>query len=159
MNRKSRSAETPTLSALGVETERLPTVPAVNQVQLTRRARTEEPSTDQELEEEMIRLVHAVLQTIAAQEDDGTARRGCCAILGFLAKSKENRLLLAQVPGFGQVVASVLRPRAPPVLEDEDDDQNLQIGFRRRHDRRAQPPEPGRSPMPQPASHGSGPPA
>ena len=47
---------------LGVETERLPTVPAVNQVQLTRRARTEEPATDQELEEEMTRLVHAVLQ-------------------------------------------------------------------------------------------------
>ena len=47
---------------LGVETERLPTVPAVNQVQLTRRARTEEPSNDQELAEEMERLVHAVLQ-------------------------------------------------------------------------------------------------
>ena len=47
---------------LGVEGERLPTVPAVNQVQLTRRAHTEEPSNDQELEEEMIRLVHAVLQ-------------------------------------------------------------------------------------------------
>lgn len=47
---------------LGVETERLPTVPAVNQVQLTRRARTEEPSTEQELAEEMERLVHAVLQ-------------------------------------------------------------------------------------------------
>ena len=47
---------------LGVEGERLPTVPAINQVQLTRRANTEEPSNDQELEEEMIRLVHAVLQ-------------------------------------------------------------------------------------------------
>ena len=47
---------------LGVETERLPTVPAVNQVQLTRRARAEEPATDQELEEEMERLVAAVLQ-------------------------------------------------------------------------------------------------
>jgi malonyl-CoA reductase/3-hydroxypropionate dehydrogenase (NADP+) len=47
---------------LGVEGERLPTVPAINQVQLTRRAHTEEPSNDKELEEEMIRLVHAVLQ-------------------------------------------------------------------------------------------------
>ncbi|MEM1436975.1 MAG: SDR family NAD(P)-dependent oxidoreductase [Pseudomonadota bacterium] len=47
---------------LGVEGERLPTVPAVNQVQLTRRARTEEPSTEQEVEEEMDRLVAAVLQ-------------------------------------------------------------------------------------------------
>jgi malonyl-CoA reductase/3-hydroxypropionate dehydrogenase (NADP+) len=47
---------------LGVEGERLPTVPAVNQVQLTRRARAEEPSNQQELEEEMERLVAAVLQ-------------------------------------------------------------------------------------------------
>lgn len=47
---------------LGVECERLPTVPAVNQVQLTRRARAEEPGNDQELEEEMERLVGAVLQ-------------------------------------------------------------------------------------------------
>jgi malonyl-CoA reductase/3-hydroxypropionate dehydrogenase (NADP+) len=47
---------------LGVESERLPTVPAVNQVQLTRRARTEEPANEQELEEEMARLVQAVLQ-------------------------------------------------------------------------------------------------
>lgn len=47
---------------LGVETERLPTVPAVNQVQLTRRARTEEPANESELEEEMERLVYPVLQ-------------------------------------------------------------------------------------------------
>ena len=47
---------------LGVETERLPTVPAVNQVQLTRRARAEEPANESELEEEMERLVYAVLQ-------------------------------------------------------------------------------------------------
>jgi len=46
---------------LGVETERLPTTPAVNQVQLTRRARAEEPATERELEEEMERLVAAVL--------------------------------------------------------------------------------------------------
>jgi malonyl-CoA reductase/3-hydroxypropionate dehydrogenase (NADP+) len=47
---------------LGVESERLPTTPAVNQVQLTRRARAEEPGNDQELAEEMERLVYAVLQ-------------------------------------------------------------------------------------------------
>ena len=47
---------------LGVESERLPTTPAVNQVQLTRRARAEEPANEQELEEEMERLVQAVLQ-------------------------------------------------------------------------------------------------
>ncbi|MEM6368515.1 MAG: SDR family oxidoreductase [Myxococcota bacterium] len=47
---------------LGVEGERLPTVPAVNQVQLTRRARTEEPGNDAEVREEMDRFVAAVLQ-------------------------------------------------------------------------------------------------
>ncbi|MEM9691753.1 MAG: SDR family NAD(P)-dependent oxidoreductase, partial [Myxococcota bacterium] len=47
---------------LGVEGERLPTYPAVNQVQLTRRARAEEPGTDQEVLEEMERFVYAVLQ-------------------------------------------------------------------------------------------------
>ncbi len=47
---------------LGVESERLPTAPAVNQVQLTRRARTEEPGTDTEVAEEMERFVGAVLQ-------------------------------------------------------------------------------------------------
>jgi malonyl-CoA reductase/3-hydroxypropionate dehydrogenase (NADP+) len=46
---------------MGVECERLPTVPSVNQVQLTRRARAEEPSNDQEQAEEMERLVGAVL--------------------------------------------------------------------------------------------------
>jgi malonyl-CoA reductase/3-hydroxypropionate dehydrogenase (NADP+) len=47
---------------LGVEGERLPTIPAVNQVQLTRRARSEEPSTDSERQEELERFVAAVLQ-------------------------------------------------------------------------------------------------
>jgi malonyl-CoA reductase/3-hydroxypropionate dehydrogenase (NADP+) len=46
---------------LGVEGERLATTPAVNQVQLTRRSRVEEPSNDKELEEEMSRYVDAVL--------------------------------------------------------------------------------------------------
>jgi len=46
---------------LGVESERLPTMPAVNQVQLTRRARAEEPGSPEETQEEMERMVAAVL--------------------------------------------------------------------------------------------------
>jgi len=46
---------------LGVESERLPTEPAVNQVQLTRRARAEEPGNEQEMAEEKERIVQAVL--------------------------------------------------------------------------------------------------
>jgi malonyl-CoA reductase/3-hydroxypropionate dehydrogenase (NADP+) len=48
-------------ATLGVETERLPTEPAVNQVQLTRRARAEEPTTEEELAEEAQRMVQAIL--------------------------------------------------------------------------------------------------
>lgn len=58
-------------------------------------------------------LVHAVLQTI--EQDHGQARRGCCAILALLAKSSENRLLLAQVPGLVDAVRKVLKPRPPRV--------------------------------------------
>ena len=47
---------------LGVEGERLPTAPSVNQVQLTRRARSEEPATEAEQKEELARFVDAVLQ-------------------------------------------------------------------------------------------------
>ena len=47
---------------LGVEGERLPTMPAINQVQLTRRARAEEPGSEAEVAEERKRMVAAVLQ-------------------------------------------------------------------------------------------------
>ncbi|MEL6185808.1 MAG: SDR family oxidoreductase, partial [Myxococcota bacterium] len=47
---------------VGVEGERLPTAPAINQVQLTRRSRAEEPATDKEQQEELARFVDAVLQ-------------------------------------------------------------------------------------------------
>jgi malonyl-CoA reductase/3-hydroxypropionate dehydrogenase (NADP+) len=47
---------------LGVEGERLPTTPAVTQVQLTRRSRAEEPRNEKELAEERARFVDAVLR-------------------------------------------------------------------------------------------------
>ena len=47
---------------LGVEGERLPTSPAVTQVQLTRRSRAEEPRNEKEVAEERARFVHAVLR-------------------------------------------------------------------------------------------------
>ncbi|MEM9759332.1 MAG: hypothetical protein AAF933_08875, partial [Pseudomonadota bacterium] len=59
---------------LGVETERLPTYPAVNQVQLTRRARAEEPANENELEEEMERLVYAVLSCSVPAPSPGESR-------------------------------------------------------------------------------------
>lgn len=59
---------------LGVEGERLPTEPAVNQVQLTRRARAEEPSNDQEMAEEMERMVQAVLLCSVPAVSPGKSR-------------------------------------------------------------------------------------
>jgi len=59
---------------LGVEGERLPTEPAVNQVQLTRRARAEEPSNDQEMVEEMERIVQAVLLCSVPAVSPGKSR-------------------------------------------------------------------------------------
>jgi malonyl-CoA reductase/3-hydroxypropionate dehydrogenase (NADP+) len=77
---------------LGVESERLPTVPAVNQVQLTRRARTEEPANEQELEEEMARLVqrccsvpyrHRARRRAATWRGSSAATRSrCSAVAG-----------------------------------------------------------------------------
>jgi hypothetical protein len=54
-------------------------------------------------------LVQAVLHTIS--EDEREARRGCTSILAYLVKSPENRLLIAQVPCFMEVVTAVLRPK------------------------------------------------
>jgi len=61
-------------ATLGVETERLPTEPAVNQVQLTRRARAEEPSTEQELQEESERMVQAILLCAVPAPSPKTSR-------------------------------------------------------------------------------------
>ena len=60
-------------------------------------------------------LVQAALYVI--HEDEGVARRGCSALLAFLVKSPENRLLLPQVPGFMDTVIKVLRPKPPQVQE------------------------------------------
>ena len=54
------------------------------------------------------RLVQSLLAIIA--DDSGEARRGCTAILAYLAKTVENRLLMVQVPGFSAGVVAVLRP-------------------------------------------------
>jgi hypothetical protein len=58
-------------------------------------------------------LVRAALMTI--HETTGQPRQGCAAILASLAKSPENRLLLAQVPTLLSVVCKVLKPRPPRV--------------------------------------------
>jgi malonyl-CoA reductase/3-hydroxypropionate dehydrogenase (NADP+) len=65
-------------ATLGVENERLPTAVAVNQVNLTRRMRSEEPRDAAEQAEEYLRYAHAVLLAAApiveAQESRYRAR-------------------------------------------------------------------------------------
>jgi hypothetical protein len=56
-------------------------------------------------------LVQTAISIILEDDDDGIARRGCCAILAYLGKSSENRLLLAQVPGLLDALMKVLAPR------------------------------------------------
>lgn len=80
-------------------------------------------------------LVQVVLDTM--DQDHGTARKGCSAILAFLAKSSENRLVMAQIPGLIDLARRIIKPRparvevvsTPPMKEkksypwsDDDDD-------------------------------------
>lgn len=72
-------------------------------------------------------LVRAALSTVDQQT--GNARHGCTAILAFLAKSPENRLLLAQVPGLLDVMCKVLQPRAPVAKKRKDNNNNNKVVY------------------------------
>lgn len=52
------------------------------------------------------KLVASLIRVI--HQDDGEARKGCCVVLCQLSKSKDNRYLMAQVPGFLDVVTAVI---------------------------------------------------
>jgi len=55
------------------------------------------------------RLVASLVRVI--EQDDGEARRGCCAVLANLSKSKENRLIMAQIPGLLDALSTVIAPK------------------------------------------------
>jgi hypothetical protein len=55
------------------------------------------------------KLVASLIRVI--KQDDDEARRGCCAVLCQLSKSKENRFLMAQVPDFLDAMAEVVDPK------------------------------------------------
>ncbi|GKY93694.1 hypothetical protein MPSEU_000336600 [Mayamaea pseudoterrestris] len=59
------------------------------------------------------RLMQAIIFLIKGGSD--SASRGCTAILAYLAKSIENRLLMAQIPGFVDALVPVLVPKPPRV--------------------------------------------
>jgi hypothetical protein len=54
-------------------------------------------------------LVQALISTV--MRVDGESLEGACAILAYLAKSNENKILMAQVPGLFDAVLRVLRPK------------------------------------------------
>jgi hypothetical protein len=54
------------------------------------------------------RLISAIVQIINQDEDE--SRKGCCAVLAHLAKTQENRLLMAQVPGLLDAITGVIEP-------------------------------------------------
>jgi len=43
-------------------------------------------------------------------EDDNESRQGCCALVAYLAKTQENRILMAQVPGLLHAMTTVIAP-------------------------------------------------
>ena len=77
------------------------------------------------------RLVASLILVI--NQDDEEARRGCCAVLAHLSKSKENRLIMAQVPGLLDAVTGVIEPKECPSRSstskscDSDDSEQLDI--------------------------------
>jgi len=87
-------------------------------------------------------LVQALIY-IVTREPGGECLEGACAILAYLAKSNENKILMAQVPGLMDAVLRVLKPQISPASPknqssvsesdssassaDEDDDEEGSI--------------------------------
>ena len=61
-------------------------------------------------------LLHGLAKTI--MQDNTEARQGCTAILGFLAKTPENRLLLVKVPGILDALNNAIKPWSPDGFDE-----------------------------------------
>lgn len=61
-------------------------------------------------------LVSSVVQVII--DDDEESRRGCCAVLAYLGKTPENRILMVQVPGLIDAITGVIKPK--PARDDDE---------------------------------------
>jgi len=60
---------------------------------------------------------------VVMNEGQGIPRKGACAILAYLGKTVENRLLMVQVPGMVDALNKVLKPRPPRVERHEKIDR------------------------------------
>ena len=93
------------------------------------------------LKENRIPIFHTpgLVQSVCAVivDDVEESRQGCCALLGYLCKTQDNRLLMAQVPGLLNALSGVVAPiipKEPPVQhirkkkkyhwEDSDDEMS-----------------------------------
>ena len=54
-------------------------------------------------------LMYALGQTILQDKEE--SRQGCCAVVGYLSKTSENRLLLIKIPGMLDAMTSAIKPR------------------------------------------------
>lgn len=59
------------------------------------------------------------LMKIIAESEDEEARKGCSSVLAFLAKTVENRLVMAQIPGLTESMVEVIKPKPPQVIHPE----------------------------------------
>ncbi|KAL3918727.1 MAG: hypothetical protein SGILL_004098 [Bacillariaceae sp.] len=67
------------------------------------------------------KLVASLIRVI--NQDDAEARRGSCMIMMQLTRSKDNKYLMAQVPGLVDAVTAVIDPKATPISESKDSDE------------------------------------
>jgi hypothetical protein len=82
------------------------------------------------------KLVASLIRVI--NQDDGEARRGCCMVLLQLTKSKDNRYLMAQVPGFLDAVTAVVDPKASTVSKSKDTEDHNDDSLSDAQDKKAE---------------------
>jgi len=68
------------------------------------------------------KLIASVIRVI--NQDDGEAKRGCCDLLALLSKSKDNKTLMAQIPGLVDAVTGVIDPKERVSDSKDSDDQS-----------------------------------
>ncbi len=73
------------------------------------------------------RLVANVVRVITLDHND--AGKGCCAVLAHLAKSKENRLLMVQVPGLIDAITAVIEPKVIIVPSKTYEDEQEEVDY------------------------------
>lgn len=72
-------------------------------------------------------LVQSVAGVIV--DDNEESRQGCCALVAYLCKTQDNRLLMAQVPGLIDALCCVIAP----IIPKESSSSTQQVGKKKRY--------------------------